>query len=167
MNEYLRLLAKLRRGCYEPKSARSLGAVADGKVFPVGELIAKSGRVQGEGYAVRPRSGFFAQGVTLSAPDNAVVTDISEREGTIKLRNGDGIALEVLIGKTQVKWSTAVGCKLRRGDVICTLMRSAAEQNGLNGAFAVLFSAPEQITELHIPSAKRRAGESAAYYRVR
>ena len=167
MNEYSRLLAKLRSGSYEPKNSRSLGAVADGIVFPVGELFSENGRVRGEGYAVRPKSGLFVRGVTLSAPDNAVVTDISEREGTIKLRNGDGIALEVVVGLTDVKWNTAVGCKLRRGDVICTLMRSDAEQNELSGAFAVLFSAPEQITELHIPSAKRRAGEAAAFYRVR
>lgn len=167
MSEYFRLLAKLRRGSYEPKSARSLGAVADGAVFPVGELFSDGGRVWGEGYAVRPKSGFFAQGVTLSAPDDAVVTALSEREGTIKLRNGDGISLEVLVGLRDIKWNTAVGCKLRRGDIIGTLMRSSAERDGLSGAIAVLFSAPEQITELHIPSAKRRAGETAAYYRVR
>lgn len=167
MNEYLRILRKLRNGSFEPKNARSLGAVADGAVFPAGELVSSGGRIRGEGYAVRPKSGRFARGVTLSAPDDAVVTEISDGEGTIKLRNGDGIALEILVGVPDIEWNTAVGCKLHRGDAICTLMRSDAENNGLSGAFAVLFSAPEQITELHIPSAKRRAGESAAFYRVR
>ncbi|MGN0650657.1 MAG: hypothetical protein ACI4KM_09500 [Oscillospiraceae bacterium] len=167
MSEYLRILRKLRGGCFEPKNARTLGLITSGAVFPAGELVSQGGRIMGEGYAVKPQSRLFVYELSVTSPDDAVVTDISGKAGAIKLRNGDGIELEVLIGMPDISWNTEIGCKLCRGDIMCRLSYSEAESNCYGGAFAVLFSKPEQITELHIPSAKRRSGEAAAFYRVR
>lgn len=166
MNEYFRILAKLRGGSYKPSGSRVLHAVTGGMVFPAGELISQSGRLRGEGYAVIPTAGRRCDKITLVSPDDAVVTEILH-SGVLKMRNGNGVMLELHTGIQGVDWLADIGSKLCCGDVICRIPRGIAKRSRFSGAFAVLFCAPEQITELHIPSAKRRMGEPAAYYLVR
>lgn len=158
----------------DPDGARALRCVADGTVIPLSELQdgVYSRRIMGDGYAVLADGGivdriteYFTspKDVEVKAPADGVVTSA---EGELSLRTGDGVNVSVILGETQTEFIPDVGEKLRCGDTICTVPRAALAENGINGAVVVLFTDTSRITELHVSSGRRRAGDRAAFYRV-
>lgn len=164
--------------------ARSLRCAADGRVIMLSELADKkfARRLAADGYAVKiKRLRAIPQGagvlntakrlllslvqppeyVEIVAPADGVVTAVGE---FLSLRTGDGIEISLHHGIPQ-SFLPAVGEKIRRGEVVCIARRSLIQQNRLGGAVAVIFTKPQQITELHVLTGKRRAGERTAFYK--
>lgn len=154
--------------------ARALRCVTDGRVIALCELQdgVYSRRIAGDGYAVYAGGGaveriteYFGspREVEVKAPADGVVT---AAEGELSLRTGDGVNVSVILGEAEADFLPEVGDKLRCGDVICTIPRDALAENGIGGAVVVLFTDTRQITELHVSSGRRKAGERAAFYKV-
>jgi len=147
---------------------RSLGSVTDGKIIAVGELGDGfySKRTEGDGFAVLPFGDIasrcirmFSGGkkIALFSPADGVVTELTP--DSITLRTGDGINVSVVFGEGAVLF-TDVGNVLRRGEKFCSIPRG-------RNAVPVLFTDPDQITELHVISGFHRTGDSAAMYKPR
>lgn len=145
-------------------SERILSCVAFGRVLPVGEISGSpyAKRAEGDGFAVIPKTGLWRfvapkNAGILCSPTDGTVTENDEGR-RITLRTGDGVTLSVIVGES-ASLSAQTGDKLSRGEPLGTL-------SGSEPAY-VLFTEPEQITELHISSGLRRSGSVAAVYRVR
>lgn len=164
--------------------ARSLRCAADGKVIMLSELADRSfaRRLAADGYAVKVKklravpqgAGIFnaakrlllplvqpPEYVEIVSPADGVVTAVGE---FLSLRTGDGIEISLHHGISQ-NFLPAVGEKVRRGEAVCIAQRNLLQQNRLGGAVAVIFTQPQQITELHVLTGKRRAGERTAFYK--
>lgn len=167
------------------RGARTLRCTADGRVIPLNELCdgVYSHRLKGDGFAVRLRKrGTEPQGdsfgaslkrllwqliqpseyVEIVAPTDGVVTSLADG---LSLRTGDGVSVTVFT-EAETGFLPQVGEKVRRGSTICVATREELQGSALGGAIAVLFTQPQQITELHISAGKRRAGDRAAFYRI-
>lgn len=136
----------------------------------------------GDGYAVRLRrrrsltrgSGFLSavkyyllrliqppEFVEIVSPADGVVTESGEH---LSLRTGDGVNVSVFHG-TDMRFLPKVGEKVKRGSAVCIAERVRLQENLLGGAVVVLFTEPKQITELHILTGRRRAGERVAFFK--
>lgn len=167
------------------RRARTLRCAADGRAISLSELSdgVFSRRLMGDGFAVRVRKrrnisrgeGFFSavkyhlltliqppEFVEIVAPADGVVTAVGE---LLSLRTGDGVNVSVFHG-TGEAFLPKVGEKVHRGSAICISQRELLQQNALGGAVAVLFTEPKQITELHILTGRRRAGERTAFFKI-
>lgn len=165
--------------------ARALRCVADGKIIALGELHdgVFSRRVKGDGYAVMVRKYRAAPSdssavssvkkwfiklitppdeVNIVSPADGIVTECSD---VFSIRSADGISITVF-AETAISFVCEVGDRVHRGQLIATAERQQICDNRLHGAIAVLFTSPQQITELHVAAGRRRAGERAAFYRV-
>lgn len=165
--------------------ARTLRCTADGRVIPLNELRdgVYSHRLKGDGFAVRLRKrGAQPQGSSLGAslkrllwqlvqpseyveivaPTDGVVTSLADG---LSLRTGDGVSVTVFT-EVETEFLPQVGEKVQRGSTICVAAREELQGSTLGGAIAVLFTQPQQITELHVSAGKRRAGDRAAFYRI-
>lgn len=165
--------------------ARALRCVADGKIISLGELHdgVFSRRLKGDGYAVRVRRYRAApsdnntasyvkkwfirlvappEQVHIVSPADGIVTECSE---AFSIRNADGINITVF-AESDIRYVCDIGDRVRRGQLIAIADRQQLCDNPLHGAIAVLFTSPQQITELHVAAGRRRAGERAAFYRV-
>lgn len=164
--------------------ARTLRCVANGRVISLSELQDGifSRRLMGDGFAVRVRKrrslsrgeGFFSavryhlltliqppEFVEIVSPADGVVTAVGE---CLSLRTGDGVNVSVFHG-TGEEFLPKVGEKVRRGSAICISQREALQENPLGGAVVVLFTEPQQITELHILTGRHGAGERVAFFK--
>lgn len=164
--------------------ARSLRCAADGRVIMLSELADKhfARSLAADGYAVMvkrlrviPRGAGVLNAakrlllplvqppeyVEIVSPADGVVTAVGEY---LSLRTGDGIEISLHHGIPQ-DFLPAVGEKVRRGEAVCIAQRSLLQQNRLGGAVAVIFTQPQQITELHVLTGRRRAGERTAFYK--
>ena len=163
--------------------ARSLRCILSGKVVSLGLL--QGARWESRcGYAVLPPKSsalkrYLAERIRrfspklseLLFPCTAVMTSpadgvVTERgEGTLTLRTGDGVYVTVVLGKG-ITPIADTGDRVRCSTVICRTTVQALQANGHDGAVAVFFPEPSQITELHIFSGSRRAHHRTAFYRV-
>lgn len=164
--------------------ARTLRCVADGRVVSLCELRDGifSRRLMGDGFAVRLKKrrklyrgkGFFAavkyhlltliqppEFVEIVAPADGVVTASGDH---LSLRTGDGVNVSVFHGGN-AEFLPGVGEKVRRGAAVCIAERLDLQESLLGGAVVVLFTEPQQITELHILTGRRRAGERVAFFK--
>ena len=155
--------------------ARALRCVADGRVLTLGELHdgMYSRRLLGDGYAVMAAGGMAAwlteqllspAEVEILSPADGVVTSAEE---FLSIRTGDGIGVTVYLGNTDTEFIPQVGERLRCGERLCTVPREALRNNGINGAAVVLFNDMERVTELHISTGRKKAGDRTAFYRLR
>ncbi len=147
-------------------NGRFLTSVTDGKVIAVGELADGfySKRTEGDGFAVLPFGDFASRCVrlfsgskkiALFSPVDGVVTGITH--DSVTLRTGDGVNVAVVFGEGALLF-TETGSVLSRGDKICSIPRG-------RNAVPVLFTDPDQITELHVLSGFRRTADAAAMYK--
>lgn len=164
--------------------ARTLRCVANGRVVSLSELQDGffSRRLMGDGFAVRLRKrrelyrgrGFFAgvryhlltliqppEFVEIVSPADGVVTASGEY---LSLRTGDGVNVSVFHG-ANAEFIPQVGEKVRRGAAVCIAERAALQESLLGGAVVVLFTEPQQITELHILTGRHRTGERVAFFK--
>ncbi len=164
--------------------ARTLRCVANGRVVSLSELQDGifSRRLMGDGFAVRVRkrralsrkNGFLAavkyhllsliqppEFVEIVSPADGVVTASGEH---LSLRTGDGVNVSVFHG-IDAEFLPKVGEKVRRGSAVCIAERIALQESLLGGTVVVLFTEPQQITELHILTGRRRAGERVAFFK--
>ncbi len=167
-------------------TARTLRSPANGRIIALSELNdgIYSRRLKGDGFAVAVRrinacekssTGILSklkafiqrifgpsEFVEICSPADGVVTEKGE---TLTIRTGDGVIVSVC-PETKADFLPETGDKIRRGRRICVIPRADLSANSLGGAVAVIFALPEQITELHISTGRRRAGERAAFYHV-
>ncbi len=164
--------------------ARTLRCVANGTVISLSELAdgVYSRRLKGDGFAVKIKKrlvppegeGLWAgakrmlisfiqpsEFVEVVAPADGVVTGADD---CLSIRTGDGINVSVFT-EIKAEFLPKVGEKVKRGAPILIAERKLLQQNTLSGAVAVLFTEPLQITELHVSTGRRRAGERTAYYK--
>ncbi len=167
------------------KRARTLRCVANGRVVLLSELQDGifSRRLMGDGFAVRLRKqrelvrgqGFFSavkyhlsklispsEFVEITAPADGVVTATGDH---LSLRTGDGVNISVFHGGN-AEFLPKVGEKVHRGSAVCIAERTALQESLIGGAVVVLFTEPQQITELHILTGRHIAGERVAFFKI-
>ncbi len=150
---------------------RTLRSVTDGRVIPLAQLNAADARRYGSsGFAVLQLFGagaFFERllpsEVSIHAPVDGVVTAVGEE---LVIRTGDGISVAVTIGVSD-GCMCRVGGKVRAGEIVWMLPRERLLGNGSGGVVTVGFPDLVRVTELHIISGIRRAGQTVAYYKLR
>lgn len=99
----------------------------------------------------------------ITSPANGVVTACGE--SFVTLRTGDGISVTVSFG-TGLKALVDVGERLRCSTIICRTNSQVLAANGFDGAVAVYFPEPSQITELHVFAGNRLSPYRTAFYRT-
>ena len=153
------------------RTKRTLGCVTYGRVIPLAQLSGVTSRRYGSsGFAVLPpfRAGAFFERllpreVSIHAPVDGVVTDSGDE---LIFRTGDGISVAVTLGVTE-GCMCRVGGKVRAGEMVWMLPRERLLGNGSGGIITVGFPDLDRVTELHIIAGVRRAGQSAAFYKLR
>lgn len=156
---------------YDPyKTKRSLICVTNGRVIPLAQLSGELRSYGSSGFAVLPPiwAGTFAERlfpneVGIHSPADGVVTNLGSE---LTLRTGDGISISVIAG-TDVRYICKVGDKIRAGEMICILPRAKLLGNGSGGAVAVALTDLRRITELHVVSGTKKAGQRTAFYKLR
>ncbi len=153
---------------------KKLLCITDGEVISLGELRdgVYSKRTMGDGFAVRCRPRLLksllhdSEKLSILAPTNGVL--IKTENGGFNMRTGDGIEISVLLGKSvDADYLLDIGSKTPEGTPVCTVGRSEMENNGFGGSAMVLFTNVDKITELHVASGGHKAGDAAAFYKVR
>ena len=148
---------------------RALRCVTDGRVISIAQMAPHSARHHiYSGFAVLPPllvgtalERLLPSAVSIVSPASGVVISVADG---ITLRTGDGITLTLHTGITEQL--PEIGEKLRSGQQIMSVARSQLLQNGMDGAVAVIFGDSSRITELHVLSGRRRAGNRTAFYRI-
>ncbi len=153
------------------KVKRTLRCVTNGRVIPLAQLNATAARRYGSsGFAVLQLFGagtFFERllprEVSIHSPVDGVVTAVGEE---LVIRTGDGISVAVTIGVSD-GCMCRVGGKVRAGEIVWILPRERLLGNGSGGVVTVGFPDLARVTELHVFSGMRKAGQIAAYYKLR
>lgn len=133
-----------------------------GQVFPSSLLSTSHGdglAVSGSGIA-----GLYYRIVPAAeivAPVNGAVTAAEERN--FRLRTPDGLEITVSLSGS-AEYFLTVGELAAAGEPVCRISREAFRK-GVPGA-AVTFCDSGKITELHVHSGIKRAGDIAAEYKL-
>ncbi|MGN1340196.1 MAG: hypothetical protein ACI4WS_07880 [Oscillospiraceae bacterium] len=149
---------------------RRLLCPAAGRVLPLQELYGGENprRYSGEGFAVSAAGGFagFLLGrlpaAEIHAPADGAVISVREDNTGFTLRTGDCLALAVELC-APAEFLKQVGDMARAGECVC---RMSQEQFRSAPAVVVTFPDSGRITELHVHSGVRFAGQTAVEYRI-
>lgn len=148
---------------------RALRCVTDGRVISLAQMAPHSARRHiYSGFAVlppflvgTPLEKLLPDTVRIVSPASGMVISVTDG---ITLRTGDGITLTLHTGITE--HLPDIGEKLHSGQHIMSVARSELMHNGMDGTVAVVFGDSDRITELHVLSGRRRAGNRTAFYRI-